>query len=260
MLMVAAESYAQSYIDAARYSNTFPGVTARVLGAGSSFGSMGGDVGIVSINPAGIADFKKSEVSFTFSSNRGSALSTLQGNAQSTDFDVQGSLDNIGLVFSNPSSRGFWGKNNFAIGLQQHSNLSENFAFSGNTSGSITERFIELSNTRTPDELDNFEAGPAFEVGAVYDFDGNLNYDADIDTVSLVEKSQTVNRSGNVNEIFFALGGKINSNFGYGIAIGIPIISYEEEREYFERDPDDQIAFFDRLNFNERFYDFRVGT
>ncbi len=247
-----SSAISQSYLDAARYSNTYSGVTARLVGAGNAFGALGGDIGVLAINPAGLADFKKSEFSFTFAFNQGNTNSILRGSGQSTSHNVEPSIDNIGFVISN-NSRGWLGRSNFAIGLQQHGNLNEDFAFSGTTSGSITERFTELSNTRTPDELDNFEAGLAFESGAIYDFDGDLFYDADIDTMSLVDKSQSINRSGNVNEIYVALGGKINSNFGYGISLGFPIISYEEERAYFENDRDDNVAIFDRLNFDERF-------
>jgi len=54
MILVTVGVTAQSLTDAVRYSTLIPGGTARAMGVGGSFGAMGGDFGVLTINPAGI--------------------------------------------------------------------------------------------------------------------------------------------------------------------------------------------------------------
>ena len=55
----------QSLSDALRYSTTYAGGTARTVGAGGAFGALGGDFGALSINPAGLATYRSSEITFS---------------------------------------------------------------------------------------------------------------------------------------------------------------------------------------------------
>ena len=58
-------SNAQNETDALRFSQTFPGGTARTIGMSGAFGAFGGDFSTLSINPAGIGVYRSSEFSIT---------------------------------------------------------------------------------------------------------------------------------------------------------------------------------------------------
>ena len=59
------EIHAQNEIDALRYSqNSFFG-TAKFTSMAGSFGSLGGDFSTLSLNPAGIAFYQNSELTYT---------------------------------------------------------------------------------------------------------------------------------------------------------------------------------------------------
>ncbi len=265
-LVFSTMFYAQSLTDALRYSNIQGGGTSRVIGAGTSFGAMGGDFGVLGINPAGIADFRSSELMFSFSFNGGDTESSLMGNDFIKDSHIQEPrLENIGVVFSANNPGSSLVTNNLAFGLTQYSNFNQDFTYQGYSKGSITERFAELANGRDPDFFDPFEAELAWETGAIFDFDGDLVYETDIDTIQEIYKRQNVSRSGQINELAIAWAGKFDSNLSLGIGIGIPFISFEEDKTYVEEDLDERVPFFNDLRFTERLttsgtgFNFKIG-
>lgn len=243
----------QSLTDALRYSSFVPGGTARVIGAGSSFGAMGGDFGVIGINPAGIADFRTSEMMFNLSFNGGDTKSSLGTNAfQKTTHQHEPRIENIGIVFSVGNPSGKLVTNNLAIGLTQYNNFNQDFGYEGYSNGSITERFAQLANGRQPEFFDPFEAQLAWEAGAIFDFNDDLTYETDLDTIQDVFKSQSVSRSGRINELSIAWAGKFDNNLNVGIGIGIPFVSFEEDKIYREEDLDNRFQYFEELRFSER--------
>jgi len=250
LLLISTFATAQNINDAVRMSTSIPGGSARVMGAGSSFGAMGGDLGSLTINPAGIADFRSSELAFSLSYNYGNTASDFSGvNTLDTDHDKQVSLENLGIVF-HAKPRGKLVTSNIAVSLHQYNSFKQNFGFQGSTEGSITERFVELSNNRSPDELDNFEAGLAFDTGAVFE-DGFGGYLTDFIPSDIVTKNQDITRSGKINELSAAWGAKFKSNLNIGVALSVPFYSFEETKRYGESDFADEIPVFDDLTFVE---------
>ncbi len=243
---------AQSITEAVRYSTLIPGGTARVMGAGGSFGAMGGDFGVLSLNPAGLADYRSSELMFSFSMNSGETNSIFGNQALSSQHNYEVNLENLGIVFHAESNGSDLLTSNLSIGLQQYNNYSQDFGFSGYSQGTLIERFTELANGLDSDELDPFEAGLAFESGAIFDDEGDYNYESDIDSLQDVFKKQDVSRSGKINELVIAWGGKFDNNLSLGVGIGIPFISFEEDKTYQEIDEDGSIDIFNDLSYVER--------
>ena len=152
---ISISAISQTLSDALRYSSIIPGGTSRVIGAGSSFGAMGGDFGSISINPAGLADFRTSELMFSFSFNGGDTRSSLGNNSYlKTGHSQEPRLENIGVVFNSHNPGGTLVNSNLAIGLTQYNNFNQDFGYEGFSRGSITERFAELANGREPDFFD----------------------------------------------------------------------------------------------------------
>jgi hypothetical protein len=122
---------AQNEIDALRYSQQNMFGSARVTSMGGAFGSLGGDFSGLSQNPAGIGMYQFTEVTFspsfilnnTTSYNNKLTLVPVADSNGKFDEDIsQGSLGNIGFVFSTPKDNSEWKRVNFGIGLNQLAN------------------------------------------------------------------------------------------------------------------------------------------
>ncbi len=111
-----SKSKAQDITDALRYSTENITGTARFNSMGGAFGSLGGDLSAISINPAGSAVFLKNGASVSFNvtdfKNDVTYFSTPnQLNYTGVDFNQAGFV----FVFKNPNEESDWNK--FTIGL-----------------------------------------------------------------------------------------------------------------------------------------------
>ncbi len=245
---------AQNFSDALRYSKTLVGGTARTVGVGAAYSSLGADFSVLSINPAGLATYRKSEITFTPSLFFGSDEAMFEEDVAATDeTNVKFFIDNIGFVKTgrqNPASN--WKTSNFAVGINRIADFDEKFTFSGSTLGSITERWIAQSVGVSPDRLDDYELGPAFDVEAIYDWsDTDMDYLRDLISTDIVDKAQTVERDGGIYELTFGWAGNYNEKFSVGVGIGVPFLAYEENKNYSESDIRDDIPVFNELRFQE---------
>ncbi len=253
-------SNAQVATEALRYSQLSPSGTARVVGAGGAFGAMGGDFGGISINPAVIANYWYSEFTFTPSFNVINGASTLENTGQTNNTNASFNLDHIGVVFTPDEYTDTWTSSNFAIGYNKIANYDENFEFEGKTTGSIVGYFADQAAGRGPGALDNFIAGPAYEVGAIFEPDNDNIYSADFDPFGTdVQKEQSIERRGGMNELVFGWGGSIKNKVNLGVSINVPFVNFEERKVYRESDNDNTIDNFNQLSFSENLTTSGVG-
>jgi hypothetical protein len=242
---------AQNVGDAARLSKFSNLGTARVAGVAGAFGAMGGDFSVIGINPAGLGEYKISEFTFTpsltlTSANAGYATLTSPLASNNNQFGI----DNLGLVISRRKDSNIKASN-FAFGLNRIADLNESFSFAGRSTGSITKRFLEQANGLSPSQLDGFEGNLAYKVGAIYDLNGDKKYERDVFDDEKLDKSQTVNRRGQINELSFAYAANFENKLNFGVSVGLPIVSFEEEKFYTEEDKAKEVPFFDKLQFDE---------
>jgi long-subunit fatty acid transport protein len=250
---------AQTLSDAIRYSVLEPGSTARTFGVGGAFGSMGADFGVLTINPAGLAEYRSSEFMVSPSLYNTSTTTTLGTNSVAERVNSSINLDNVGVVFHNDPLSSRWSTVNISIGLNTIAELDQEFTFSGKTQGSITERFSQLANGNNPDQLDLFEAAPAYSSGAIFDFDEDFAYETDFLDTDLVQKDQIVESSGSIKELSLGLAGNLDERISLGVSFGIPFVRYEETKVYSESDPTDEIPIFEELQFIESLSTSGVG-
>ena len=98
-LGTATVSVAQDWTDALRYSYLSASGTARSMGIGGAEGSIGGDFSGLSVNPAGIAIYKSSDIMFTPSMKLNTVTSTYLNN-NTTNNNSQFNFNNAGVVFT----------------------------------------------------------------------------------------------------------------------------------------------------------------
>ena len=259
----------QNLTDALRYSQLLPGGSARVLGTGGAFGAMGGDFGVTSANISGLADYKSKELMFTLSYNQAGSEVSSGDNLIGNNDGREVILENLAFVtHSVPYNNEKLIASNFAIGLQQYTNYNQVISFETATPGSIADRFAELTNEFCPCPFDidfsqdfPFEEDLSTVSGAIfydslaqrylpdYTFEF-LDENGNLTQVPTLNKAQTIDRSGAVNELVVAWAGKFKRGLRLGIGLGIPYISFSEDRFYSETDPNSNLI-FNQLNFDE---------
>lgn len=251
--LISLSAYSQNITDVVRWSTIDYVGTARTLGVGSSFGAMGGDFSVININPAGIADYRISEFTLTPSlrSNTSKAWFAADPNNIEIGKTSKLGLDNIGIVIASHPN-GSLTSSNFAIGFSRVTDLGSNTYMSGIAPGSITTYFAEQAQGLTVDELDDFIAYPAYNVGAILE-DSNNSYFTDFtNPAHNVIRDQDIFRRGGINELTLGWAGEYDNQLNMGISMGIPFSSFEELKSYRESDPFDEVEFFDDLTYTER--------
>lgn len=253
---------AQNITDVVRWSNIEYVGTARTLGAGSSFGAMGGDFSVININPAGIADYRISEFVLTPSLRNSTSRSWFTGDVLEVSNSKSNKLglDNIGFVIaSNPGTK--LTSSNFAIGYSRIADLNRSAFISGKIPGSITTYFADQAQNLTVDELDDFIAYPAYNVGAILKDENNNTYYTDFtDPKQMVSRTQDIYQRGGIDELAIGWAGEIDHKLNLGLSMNLPFARFEELKTYNEVDSEnDEVEYFDRLSFTERLNTSGIG-
>ncbi|MCX3266269.1 OmpP1/FadL family transporter [Pedobacter agri] len=147
-------TYAQSYApDAFRFSQTNYGSSARFKGMGGAQIGVGGDIGSINANPAGLGLFTKSEFNITPEFNSVSNESAYLGNNIKSD-KSQINLNNLGVVFYNPAAKMKGSDVNkglvstvFGLSYTRNNDFLNNIDYNGiNTNSSIRDAYVDQAN------------------------------------------------------------------------------------------------------------------
>lgn len=98
-LAIGTTANAQTYIDALRFNKTQYEGTARSQAMGSAFGALGADLTSQSINPAGIAAYRATEIGIGFGVSGNNTTTNYYGFEREDD-KVKGSFNVIGVAFN----------------------------------------------------------------------------------------------------------------------------------------------------------------
>ncbi len=262
---------AQDAADALRFSFLQPQGTARSISFGNALGSVGGDFTSLSVNPAGIGIYRKSEFmispSLMFNSvdGRPNNAGGFGGNAN-TDNGQHFSLSNLGLVLTHNKhgrrryNSGGWQTGSFALGLNRLADFTRDYSYSGtNTSTSASWVFESDANSYGLDE--KFQPGGPADIGyQSYLLDtatlsnGQAGYHSVVSPsfASPVNQRTTVRERGGANEFLMSFGGNYEDKLMLGATIGVPYIRYTQDKTIDENDlsgnPDNN---FDYFTYNE---------
>ncbi|MCB0619962.1 MAG: aromatic hydrocarbon degradation protein, partial [Saprospiraceae bacterium] len=113
---------AQTAFDILRFSQFDVGGTARTVGIGGGIGALGADFSVLSTNPAGLAAFRRSELTLTPTLYTSRVTSTLDGAATNLGFNEERSnfnFNNLGLVLAHRPTGSKWSTVNFGIGMNR---------------------------------------------------------------------------------------------------------------------------------------------
>jgi hypothetical protein len=261
-------SFSQNQVDALRYSQTFYGGTARSTGIGGAFGALGGDISSLSYNPAGIGIYKGSE--FTFSPGfYFNSTSAKFNNSTNNDFQYNLNLNNIGIIatYKADTNKG-WISTSFGFGYNRMNNYNQNIDIEGiNNSGSMTDLFAAYANGVSPDKLDAFNEGLAYNTNLIKLSDSTNNlYQSILPSYGELQR-KTISTYGSHGEYIFTLGTNYNNELYLGAAFGIQSVNYSENSEYSEMNINNastqdfqKFIFKQNLNTKGNGYNFKFGA
>ncbi|MBC6612974.1 hypothetical protein H8B15_18780 [Hymenobacter sp. BT507] len=266
----ASHAFAQSELDALRYSQLQFGGGARTLGIGGANVALGADAGNLSSNPAGLGLFQRSEVSFTPGFGVGNTNSSLQGSGSLTDSRNSLHIGNVGLIFTNrrPDSDNTsdWRAGSFGIGVTRINDFNQNSVYSG-TVGEQQSLFQRLREPRlTNQEIDDQYADNAYvdlDALAYGAYLNNLDGGNQVSTISrngpITQRESTLN-TGSQSQYDFAYGASYRDKLYIGGAIGVVGARYEMTRDFYETTSDVDVHLRDYLQTRGTGFNARIGA
>lgn len=261
-VLILTQLNAQDQVDALRYSQTYPGGTARSTAMGGAFGSLGANFYSATQNPAGLGMYRSSELTITPELQYISADSRYYGN-EVNDYKYNFNISNLGYVHSfQKNESGFIG-GAIAFGF----NRINNFNLSSKTSGinnfnSMAHSMAESANNNgNPvgiDDLLPFDEWLFYDGQLIYDqADGYYTTEPDIDYSidtlrSGIEQISTFGSTGRMNEWLFSAGFNYNHILYFGATFSLINVVYKEDVGYNEYDGEDSQWEFYYFNNNMR--------
>lgn len=239
---ISVETFGQNEIDALRYSQTQVMGTARSLGLGNAVGAVGGDMSALSINPASIGVYRKSEFGITPNLKLNNVNASYFGNATS-NAGSKFSINNFGFVLATPArGRDYESKawKSVAVGLTYNklADFNQEALYQGvNSESSMTEVFAE----------DGFQFGLSENIAPPFGFLGYQGYlfddnfasyaynDIILNGGSLLQEKYWKN-TGNIQEWGFSFGGNYKEKLMLGGSANLLSYRFNSFKSYYEED------------------------
>ena len=247
-----ADASAQSANDALLFSQHYAGGTARSAGMSGAFGALGGDLSVLSANPAGLAVYRGSEISFTpalIFTNTSAKYGGNTFNETNTGFV----FNNIGYSYTKNrySDKGLQTVS-FGIAYNRLSDFSSDaYVKRQNATSSLLDEFLfyanGLNSTGFPvkeNDLHPFYEGLAYDTYAIdYSNDRNAYFSDYSDFGYGQPLYRSMSTRGGVGEYDISLGLNFNHTLFWGATLGIQSIYYQE-KWYHDETPE-----FDYMNY-----------
>lgn len=240
--------FAQSEMDAFRFSNLDWQGSARFMGAGGAFGAVGGDFSAVSTNPASLGVFKKSSFSVTpiqLSFNNVASRFMDNTNLYTTTKYTMSSAGFVWVLGNIDNTR--WEQFQFAFGYNRIADFNQRkFIVDGESNSSIGMHFADLANGYAPKDMID-EALFAWESYLIDPTDvSNLQYGY-LHNDAVMNQRYSVTTNGGIDEMTISVGSNWDNKLYLGATMGVPFISYSEYSRYVEKDEYNQIPIFQEL-------------
>lgn len=236
--------YSQSIDNALKFSQNFPNGTARSIGMGGSFGSLGGDFSAIDINPAGLGVYRSSE--FVFSGGYQSLLteSNYLNNKQKTP-ENQFVLNNVSFVgvFNNPAVTEGWVSTALALGYTRTNNYFNRFDIDGIDETTMADYFLSNVGETHPDYLDSYYERLAFDtriIDTLYAtndpltlFENNPEYFTEV-PLDDIYKRNSFESSGRNGNFLISFAANYSHKLYLGASLAISSVHYNFKSKHYE--------------------------
>ena len=248
LLLSYGFGFAQYVERAVLFNQTLSGGTARTQAIGAQ-ASLGGDIGLVPFNPAGLGFFNQSELTVSPSLQVSSAKADYLGQT-TQDARARGGIDNFGVVFNlnrNKEVPSPW-RSSFAVSYSKANSYYRDYTYDGaNTNSDLIDHIVNEANldrdaNLEPSSLtilafDNYLIENFFDTAPSGDtivFDGR-NQDLGVPGNDYpVRQVDSYTVSGSQSRWNFAYGGNFKDQVYLGVSINIMGVDNVVSREYQE--------------------------
>lgn len=241
-VIAASAVMAQNEDDALRFSQTYQQGTARSAAMGGAFGALGGDLSVLSTNPAGMSIYKDGEFSFTPCFGNITSNTNLNG-FENEDSKFNFKIGNIGFVTShhNGNESGFSGIA-FGMTFNRLYDFSANTLVDGrNDFSSHLDFWTDRSQGLSPDDMNDYADFRAYDCFLMDVTDSaswtytNLHHQGNRATYGQYQQLiQTI--KGGINSWDFALSGVYAEKLYFGASLGIQTVNYKYNSTFSEED------------------------
>lgn len=228
-------SFSQNDLDAIRYSRNGVNGTSRFVAMGGAFGAVGADLSCGAYNPAGLALYRKGDISLSgalkFTNNSGNIY-----NGNTTTFAGEGAFNNFGFASAWPAANDKESRNIISFSSTQLQNFSNSSSFSGYTSSnSIAKDMLDIANRKNNTyALNSSYEGLGYNTYLLDSADGQ--FFSFIDLTKAVKQTRNVVTSGKVNDLNFSYAYAYKDQLYFGASIGIPKVAYTSTTQHYEAD------------------------
>lgn len=252
LILGASSMQAQNEVDAMRFSLSAPTGTARALGAGGAFSAVGADFSAASLNPAGLALYRRNDLMFTPTLRLSDNNSTYLGQTAS-DAATRFGFTNFGYVYAGKVSK--WNQDarrqefaqkglksyTFSFGFNQSFNYQRNTSISAfNDVNSITDYYAEQAQGIGSADIGNLTSLPGLAWNAyaidTSGVDGNYVGSAQGGDV---QQGIDIAEKGRQNDWTIGFAGNISDRLYIGGAVGIQNLRYDYALNFRETDIND---------------------
>ncbi len=265
---------AQNEEDVLRYSNYAPIGTARSVGLAGANGAVGGDFSTLSNNPAGIALYKKSELTISPALFFGNSESTYLGRNQE-DGKNNFALGNVGIVITGtPENR--LGSNpvsnfQFGFGINRLKDFNNRMIIDGeNFDNSLLNVYTDYAGSQNPESLNAFDTRPAFDTYLIDTVEGAQPFDyvnaySYLGGFTSAIQRKSIETSGSMNELVLSGGMNIGDKFYFGLTFGFPYMRYQQTSTFKEinqtENPDlRDFTIYDKLETKGSGFNIKLGA
>ncbi len=242
------------YEDALRYSQTNPFGTARFVGLGGAGMALGGEIGSIGVNPAGLGVFNRSQFVITPNLDFGYSEANFLGNNIRDEITNIG-LANFGVVINfnkGDLAKDSWRGGSLGITYNRTNNFRQNIQYSGaNNQNSIIDAMLEQANGLPVEQLGGL-AQTGYDHYLINLLPGTANvYDSFV--LGFPIQSETIRRRGSVDQVNISYGTNYDDKIYIGGGIGFTNANYSYSRifsESFTGEPLSQFVIDERLDVN----------
>lgn len=274
-------AFSQGQLDAFKYGQTDLSGTARYMSMGGAFGALGGDVSVMSANPAGLAVYRSSEVGATLGLSSANTqtdwLGTMESNNKKrTNFDNIAyvgyfpTANDVGVVswnagFSYNRLKNFHRDYTMSSGRDIHTSLTDYIA------ARATGNDYDIDGANDPYMLPDWLSVLGYNAGLIEAFNDNSHsyyssfgaadrngewVPSQIDNAGL-----RISERGAIDQYNIAFGINLSDRVFLGADLAVTDIDYSFSSQYDEKFQNDDDFFIDnRLSTEGSGYSVNVGA
>ena len=226
--------------------------TARSMGMGGAFTSLGADMASLGYNPAGFGMYRRNEISVTVGLGINHTKAVDSQGLSSGNTDVRATLNNIGGSFQIFEGTGNLLALNFAFGYNQVADYNYDINYDAPSSvASVADAFADIANLNG---LSKNKDNKICDSNGYYDYDMNpyfwttaLAYKAglinlgpkgwwpdEIGPNATMRQKTSLSSRGSAGEFSLALGGNISNIVYFGVSLDIQNLSRKQILYYNE--------------------------